>query len=86
MMKERRHRLRAEAGTAVDWLPLEEVLSEHRRGIPLLLLPDGLLLDVDASMLLSSEEPVDPPPGPAGTAGKRILAKLAEVWLSQWEW
>jgi hypothetical protein len=53
-------------------------------GIPLLLVPERVMLEVDASLLLdplSSQEA-----GPAPSAGlKRIVAGLIEFWLRPWE-
>jgi hypothetical protein len=56
-----------------------------RKGIPLLLLPEGLLFEVDASMLLGSESRAALR-GLAGGMVRKTLRSLSRLWLSQWEY
>jgi hypothetical protein len=79
-MKEHKHPLRDETRE-----PLEEGATIPRGGIPLLLLPDEVLLYVDLPMLLS-RDPEDVRPKPRRRATKRIRTRLTELWLIQWEW
>jgi hypothetical protein len=84
-MREQRHRVRAGTEGSATLSPLEERRSAARKGIPLLLLPEGVILEVDMAMLQSDVFPAEPVLDlPEGMA-KRIATRLGRAWLSQWD-
>jgi hypothetical protein len=85
-MKEQRHRVGSRTEGSAALLPPEAGRSAPRRGIPLLLLPEGVMLEVDLAMLLSDVFPAEPVLDlPEGRVTK-VATRLGRAWLQQWEY
>jgi hypothetical protein len=83
-MKEHRRRVGAKEGKTAIAPPAERASAAAPQGIPLLLLPEGVLFDVDASMLLTMPPP-DANPDRAEGPMRRIGSTLIRLWFRPWE-
>lgn len=82
-MKAHRHRIGT--GRATVTPPQESQASLPADGIPLLLLPERVVFQVDATLLRAMEGPSDDGPDPGGAVAKRIATALKRMWFRQWE-
>jgi len=82
-MKEHRQWLGPRGKTAIE-PPPQGSPAPPPEGIPLLLLPERVLFEVDASMLLRSVFSPDEEPGSAKGV-RKIGSLLVRLWLRQWE-
>jgi hypothetical protein len=84
-MKEQRRRLGAKGSKTAIARPPERPPVASYGGIQLLMLPERVLFDVDASMLLGGLSPPDAIADlPTGSV-KRIGSRLIRLWLRSWE-
>ena len=84
-MRGQRHRVGSRTERAATLPPIEERRAAQRPGIPLLLLPEGLIFEVDAAMLMCDGFPAEPVLDLPEGRVKRIATRLARAWLEQWE-
>jgi hypothetical protein len=84
-MKEQRRWLGMKESRTMMPRPPEHAAVAPPEGIPLLMLPEGVLFCVDASMLLGSLAPPDDIPDLAAGGVRRICSALIRLWLRSWE-
>jgi hypothetical protein len=88
-MKEHRQWLGPRAGKTAVEPPPQGSSAPPPEGIPLLLLPERVLFEVDASMLFGSlsspDEESGSVRGPGEGPARKIGSLLVRLWLRQWE-
>jgi hypothetical protein len=84
-MKVHRHRMGIPAGTTAVAPAWKKLPSASSDGIPLLLLPERVVFQVDASLLMAMDPLPDDHPAPGEGVVRRMVATMARLCVRPWE-
>ena len=85
-MRDHRRREEGRRGETLISPPFDWDADPFGVEIPLLLVPEGIVFEVSASLLVGplSVQADDPPP--SGAVLKRICTRLGRSWMRSWEY